>query len=226
MKSRFARRIWPVLVSVGVVASLLLAPACTTDYWPTITGLQAGTDWTAPGDSVRITCSAADTGGGGLSYQWSASGGSIAGTGAAVDWTAPQAVGMYDVTVTVTNAQGRQSTDSLALVVSNGPPPLIVSVVPRARDHQYLKEISTGYRAAWTYEYDIECSASATQGEPVYEWSATDGEISGEGPSIIWTAPDSGARVTVTVKVFDDAGNWVSKSLEFQVVDCEGCYVW
>jgi len=226
MKSRFARRIWPVLVSVGVVASLLLAPACTTDYWPTITGLQAGTDWTAPGDSVRITCSAADTGGGGLSYQWSASGGSIAGTGAAVDWAAPQAVGMYSVTVTVTNAQGRQSTESLSLAVSNGPPPSIQGLVVTARDHTYLRKTAAGYQAARTYEYDIECIASSTQGKITYEWSHDGGEIDGDGSAVIWTAPDRDGRVTVTVRVFDGAGNWVSQSLVVQVVDCEACVVW
>lgn len=214
------------LLVVMIAAALLLAPACTTDYWPTITSLRADPDWVAPGDSLRVTCSATDPGGGGLTYEWSPSAGSVTGTGAAVDWTAPEMVGMYDITVTVTNAQGRQSTESLALIVSNGPPPGIQDLIPVARDHEYLKEISAGYRAARTYEYDIECIASSQTGELVYEWFTTGGEISGDGPSIIWTAPDRDGRFTVTVKVFDDAGNWVSKSLDFEVVDCEACVVW
>lgn len=215
-------------ITVTIVAALLLllAPACTTDYWPIITSLQAQANWTAPGGTLRVTCSAADSGGGELNYQWSASGGTLTGTGAAVDWTAPQVVGMYDITVTVTNAQGRQTTESLALIVSNGPPPVIQSLIPAARDHTYLKAVAAGYMAARTFEYDIECVASAATGELVYQWSCTGGEISGDGPAIIWTAPDRDGRVTVTVEVVDIAGNWVSKSLILDVVDCESCVVW
>jgi len=216
------------LIAMMVVAAavLLLAPACTTGYWPTITSLRADADWTAPASSLRVTCSATVADGGGLTYHWSASGGSITGTGAVVDWTAPQAIGMYDVTVVVANAQGRQATESLALVVSNGPPPVIQNLVVAAREHQYLKAIAAGYMAARTFEYDIGCVASTTSGELVYEWSCDGGEILGEGSSIVWTAPDTDGRVTVTATVFDDAGNWVRKSIVFQVVDCESCVVW
>jgi hypothetical protein len=225
MEGKTMNRGHAIAITIAAVLLLLLAPACTTDYWPTITSLQAQADWVAPGGSLRVTCTARDSGGG-LTYQWSASGGSIAGTGAAVDWTAPQAVGMYDITVKVTNSQGRQTTESLALAASNGPPPVIQSLVPTARDHEYLKTSTAGYMAARIFEYDIECVASAATGELVYQWSCTDGEISGDGPAIMWTAPDRDGRVTVTVKAVDSAGNWVSKSLVFDVVDCESCVVW
>ena len=143
-----------------------------------------------------------------------------------MDWTAPDAVGMYEVTATVTNSQGRQSTESLSLVVSNGPPPVIHSLIPTARDHKYLKTIPRGYMAARTFEYDLECVASTTTGEPVYEWSTTGGEMAGEGSTVIWTAPDRDGRFTVTVRVSDAEGNWVRQSVEFDVVDCEACVVW
>jgi hypothetical protein len=226
MEATMMSRRHSVVVVILAVAVLVLAAACTTNYWPTITGLTAQAGWVVPGGSLRVTCSAADPAGTGLTYQWAASGGTVAGVGAVVDWTAPQVVGMYDLTVTVTNAQNRQSTETLALVVSNGPPPVILSLTPAARDHKYLKTIPRGYMAARTFEYDLTCVATAASGEPAYQWSTNGGEISGEGSTVIWTAPDRDGRFTVTVRVSDTEGNWVRQSIEFDVVDCEACVVW
>ncbi|MBE0430311.1 MAG: hypothetical protein IBX67_00630 [Dehalococcoidia bacterium] len=220
------KRIFSVAVIIGAAAILLLASACTGSPFPTISSLTSDATWTAPGDSLRVSCVASVSGGGELSYSWSASRGTVTGSGPVVDWTAPQQVGMYDITVVVTSAQGRTETQSLSLIVSNGPPPSIQGLVVTARDHTYLRTTAAGYQAARTYEYDIECMASATQGEITYEWSHDGGEIDGDGSAVIWTAPDRDGRVTVTVKVFDGEGNWASKSLVFQVVDCEACVVW
>ena len=54
-----------------------------------------------------------------------------------------------------------------------------------------------------------------------YEWSCYDGEISGEGSMITWTAPNkTSVEVTVTVIVSDVAGNEVGKSIVFTVPYC------
>ena len=215
-----------LIVAMAMAAALLLMPSCTTDYWPTITSLKADADWTAPGGVLQVVCSVSAYNMEELTYQWSASGGTISGTGATVAWAAPQAVGMYDITVVVTNTQNRQATESVALTVSNGPPPTIEALIITARDHKYLKEIATGYRAAKTFEYDIECVASGTSGELAYEWSCSAGQIVGEGSTVMWEAPDTDGPVTVTVKVSDSADNWVRESIALQVVDCEACVVW
>jgi len=62
---------------------------------------------------------------------------------------------------------------------------------------------------------NINCSASDPDGDVIsYFWSATDGEISGEGPAIIWSAPDTcGEYVTVTVSVVDTGGGETSGEL-------------
>ncbi|MFU8796356.1 MAG: hypothetical protein ACNA7X_03545 [Dehalococcoidia bacterium] len=216
------------LLAVTVIMAallLLMTPSCTTD-WPVIRNLTAEADWVAPGGSTWLECSA--LGSDGLIYRWSASEGGFSGTGARVQWNAPQQVGMYDITVTVANAEGREATASITLTVSDGPPPEIQNLVVTA-DHKYLKETSTGYRVATTYKYDIECIASSADGEIVYEWSCDDGEItdnSEDGSTVIWTAPNDEVPVTVTVKVLDGAGNWIKRSITFQVVSCEGCHVW
>ncbi len=230
MKGKSMQSRYLIGMMIMAAALLLPAPACgTTATWPTITSVTADADWTAPLGSVRLTCSASNPDGGDLNYEWSASGGSITGTGETVNWTAPQQIGMYDITVEVTNAQRARDTETITLIVSDGPPPEIRSLAITPRGHKYLREIATGYRVAQTYEYAIKCVASSPEGEIVYEWSCVKGqisEISEDGSSIIWTAPETSRSATVTVKVLDGAGNWVVRTMVFQVVSCEGCYVW
>jgi len=214
-----------IMVTVAVVV-LLLASSCNS-LRPVITGLEAEADWTAPLDSLQVTCNASSPDGDELSYEWSASGGNISGTGAAVNWTAPEEVGIYHITVVVEDSQGRKDTESIALIASNGPPPIIEDLIVTA-EHQYLKETTTAYKVLKTEEYYIECIASNTNGELVYDWSCDDGEFSGEGSMITWTAPNTEVEVdvTVTVKVFDGLGNWVRESVAFEVVYCESCVIW
>jgi hypothetical protein len=213
-----------VIVGIVVVAGLVLASSCTVNRRPIITSLEAEEPgWTAPSVSLWVTCNASDPDGDALSYNWSASGGNITGTGAEVIWTAPEDVGMYDITVVVTDGNGGEATGLIALIASNGPPPVIEDLIVTA-EHKYLKETATGYKVGKEKEYNIECVASSnTSGELIYEWLSTGGEISGEGSNITWTAPNIAGDVTVTVKVFDGLDNWVRKSVFFEVVSCSSC---
>jgi len=189
---------------------------------PTITSLVAGADWTTPLDSIQVTCSAFDPDDDELSYEWSTSGGNISGTGTLVSWTAPQEVGIYHITIVVTDGYGEEDTRSVYLSAATGTPPTIEDLIVTA-EHKYLKKTTTVYKVARTKEYDIECIASNTSGELVYEWSCTDGEISGEGSTITWTAPDTEGEVTVMVIVSDIADNILSKSIVLRVVPCSAC---
>ena len=218
------KRFLAIMVIVAV-AVLLLASSCN-GLRPVITSLEAEAEWTAPLDSLQVTCNASDPDGDELSYEWSTTGGNITGTGSEVIWTAPEEVGMYDITVVVEDGQGRKDTESIVLIASNGPPPVIEDLIVTA-EHEYLKETVTGYLVLKAYDYYIGCIALNISGELIYEWSYDGGEISGEGSLITWTAPDIIERdVTVTVKVLDDIGNWVRKSLTLDVVDCELCVDW
>jgi hypothetical protein len=211
------------LVTTGAV--LLLASSCTTvtNRLPTITNLEAEAEWIAPSNSVQLTCTASDPDGDGLSYVWITTGGDISGTGANALWTAPEQVGMYDITVVADDGHDGKDTAFLTLIASNGPPPSIENLTVTAEESKYLKTTSTGYKVGKTKEYYIECVASSMSGELVYEWSGNGGEISGTGSVINWTAPDESGYVTVTARVFDGAGNWVRKNVVFQVVDCSAC---
>lgn len=208
---------WLIIAAALV---LLLTSSCAGLR---VTGLEADAEWAAPLDSIGVTCTASSSGGGDLSYEWSTTGGSINGTGAVVDWIAPEEVGMYDITVVVADGEDSQDTASITLIESNGPPPVIEGLNVTA-DHKYLKESRDGYKVGMGYDYSIECVASSNaSGEMVYEWSCTNGLISGEGSIITWTAPDKVCDVTVTVKVFDGLGNWVREGVLLEVVECTSC---
>lgn len=193
---------------------------------PTINSLIANAVWTTPSGNLQVTCAASDPDGDELSYEWTATGGDISGTGAVVNWTAPQEVGICNnVTVVVKDGHGRQDTRFVSLSVALSTPPTIEDLIVTAEEPKYLKKTSAGYKVGKTKVYYIECIASNTSGEVFYEWSCEDGAISGEGSLITWTAPNPTGSVTVTVTVIvsDVAGNKVSKSIVFEVVSCSSC---
>ncbi len=191
---------------------------------PQITNLVANADWTTLSGSIQVTCTASDRDGDEVNYEWSADEGDISGTGAVVNWTAPAEVGTYYITVVVSDAHGMEGTwPSLPLSVVTGTPPIIEDLTVTA-EHKYLRETSYGYMVGETKEYDIECSVSDASVGVSYNWSCDEGEISGGGSMITWTAPAiRDAYFTVTVIVSDVANNSVGKSVVLKVVRCSGC---
>jgi hypothetical protein len=196
---------------------------------PTIYSLIANTDWITPSGSIQVTCIAIDLDSDELSYEWTATGGDISGTVAAVNWTAPQAVGTYNVTVVVKDGYGGEDICVRTLSVALGTPPTIENLIATAKGHIYLREPThpgCDYDVWINNEYYIECIASNTSGELSYEWSCTAGNISGEGSTITWTAPNErSVKVTVIVIVSDATGNEVGKNIVFWVPSCT-CGSW
>ncbi len=189
---------------------------------PEINSVIADADWTTPSGTIQVTCTASDPDGDELIYEWTATGGDISGTGTAVNWIAPEEVGTYHVTVVVTDGHGEEDIRLVYLSAATGTPPTIEDLIVTA-EHKYLKETTAGYKVGKTKEYYIECIVSNAGGELAYEWLCDDGEISGEGSMITWTAPDVSSEVTVTVVVTDVADNSVSKSIILNVVPCSAC---
>jgi len=224
-KIRFVKNnLIKICLAIIAAAVLLSASSCTTvtNRRPIITSLETEAEWTIPLGSLQVTCTASDPDGDELSYEWITTGGDISGKGYEVIWTAPEEVGIYDITVVVDDGHDGKDMGFVTLITSNGPPPIIEDLIVTAIEPKYLKTTTTGYKVGKTKEYYIECVASGMS-ELVYEWSCTGGNVSGEGSLITWTAPDTSGYVTVTVKVFDGVGNWVRKSVVFEVVDCSPC---
>jgi len=196
-----------------------------TNNPPTIASLTASAEWTTPSGSVQVTCTASDLDGDELSYEWSASGGDVSGTGAAVVWAAPEETGVYVLTVVVKDGYGSSTMDSLSISVATGQPPDIETLLVTA-EHCYLQTQSWGYRVGKEQEYHIECVVSDPTGGLSYEWSCTGGEISEisqDGSAITWIAPDESTYITVAVVVSDIVGNMVGDSIILEVVACSPC---
>ena len=190
---------------------------------PKITSVIADAVWTTPSGNLQVTCNASDPDGDKLSYEWTTTGGDISGTGATVNWTAPQDVGRYDITVVVTDGHGSSDTKKLCSTVVTGEPPNIEALLVTA-EHCYLREYSWGYKVGKAQEYQIECTVTDGDSELVYDWACEDGTISGGGSMITWNAPDEYLKTTeVTVTVTDIADNMVCKSVVFEVVSCSPC---
>jgi hypothetical protein len=189
---------------------------------PIITSLVADAEWTLLGGTLQLMCTASDPDGDELSYEWSTTGGDISGMGAVVNWTAPEEIGIYHITVVVKDGHGSSATDLLTISVATGQPPVIEDLLITA-EHCYLRPYSGGYYVGKEQKYDIECIVSDTSGEVSYNWSCDGGEIAGEGSLITWTAPNTSVHVTITVIVSDTAGNMASKNISLNVVNCSKC---
>jgi hypothetical protein len=190
---------------------------------PIITSLVADAEWTLLGGALQLMCTASDPDGDKLSYDWTATGGDISGMGAVVNWTAPEEIGVYHITVAVKDGHGSSATDSVSISVATEQPPIIEDLVITA-DHCYLKTNTSPYKVGKEQEYHIECVVTDTSIELSYEWSCEDGTISGEGSMITWTAPDEYLeRTTVTVTVSNIAGNMANKNIVLNVVSCSKC---
>lgn len=216
---------YPVIAVIIAIVALFLTASCEPpdNYTPVIEGLGAGTDWVPPSGNIQVVCNASDRDGDELSYDWSASEGIITGAGPEVTWTAPEEIGVCDITVLVDDGQGGNVTGSMMLIAANGIQPIIEDLIVTAREPKYLKEYTWGYKVGMEKEYDIECVGSNTSGELAYEWLYDGGEITGGGSVIAWTAPNIPCDVTITVVVFDVAGYMDEESLFFEVVSCSSC---
>jgi len=195
--------------------------------WPTVASLAADADWTLPSNTLQVTCTASDPDGDELTYEWMATGGDISGTGEVVNWTAPQEVGIYNITAVVKDTHGSSATRTLHITVATEQPPIIeqLLITKDRYGHCYLKKSGEEYLVGKKQMYDIECVVADTSVELLYEWSWTDGNASVEGSMIAWTAPNPSGSVdvTVTVTVSDITGNMVSKNLLLTVVNCSTC---
>jgi hypothetical protein len=196
----------------------------TDNTSPSIDSLTADAEWTTPAGGLQVTCTASDPDGEALNYEWAATGGDISGAGAVVSWIAPQAIGIYNVAVVVRDGHGGEDTALLSLSVASSSPPTIEKLAVTAKEPKYLKTTSLGYTVGRAKQYDIACDVSDTSGGLLYNWSCESGVISGDGPTITWTAPDESLeRTMVTVIVADAYGSMATESVIFTVASCTPC---
>lgn len=84
---------------------------------PSINSVKAKPGKILPGAKCEVACTATDSGNSALTYYWNASAGVLTGSGAKVQWSAPNTKGNYYVSCKVQNAFGESVTDSVSISV-------------------------------------------------------------------------------------------------------------
>ena len=191
----------------------------------TINSLETDDDQVNPGDECYVECNTESADGDNLKYEWSANGGEIRGKGSDITWIAPKEADKYKITVTVSNDQGDEVSDSLSIKVKAVDPPEIEEIVVNPDNPKYLVEqpFSKKYVVLTNQRYELECVVQG-QDDYSYKWYTSKGEISGSGSTITWTAPGSKIVVTVTVEVSDGNGNTVKQDVVLDVRTCQSCF--
>jgi len=84
---------------------------------PVINNLVAGSRYTQPNWAITLTADVTDANNDPIAYDWSATGGTISGTGSNVTWYAPANEGIYTVHLQVSDGRGGMSSASVSLLV-------------------------------------------------------------------------------------------------------------
>jgi hypothetical protein len=181
-----------------------------TNYPPRIKSLTADPDVVFFGDSSIIFCTAEDRDDDTLTYNWSASAGSIIGTGENVNWIAPNIEASYFIICQIEDGFGNQVTDSVKIdvVETINNPPLIENITARPR------KIHIGTSSQLT------CNAFDPDGDDLtYSWFSGEGTFTGSGQNITWNAPIQVGNYYLKCSVEDTYGVTATDSLEVSVRD-------
>ncbi len=206
MKSHPSQGKWPFILVVLTLCTLLAVSCVEPNNSPVINKLQAEKDWVSLSGESIIICVASDVDDDHLSYTWSATGGSFSGAGSIVTWTAPDTPGTYTITVMVADGKGGEASGQLSIDITINQSPVIESLIAEP------SVVTRGENAI------IECVASDPDGDTlVYEWSAARGDISGQGATVTWTAPNTCDDYIIKVTVSDTSGSEASQELKVKV---------
>ena len=111
---------YSVSVSVSDGKAAAVSDSCNIQVVntpPVIASLTPSSTDLAPEDSCTIGCVASDADGDTLTYAWTATGGTISGTGNSVSWEAPATEGTYNISVSVSDGHGGTVSDSCDITV-------------------------------------------------------------------------------------------------------------
>jgi hypothetical protein len=170
-----------------------------------------------PAGKYKVVCTASDPEGDALEYWWTADGGMVEGTGDSVIWTAPEAGGAFNVKVMVRDKKGAEASQSVAVTAASrkNDPPRIVKMTIDNKDAIEVNQVKI-----WLTS-NIHCVAEDPEGGKLtYMWSATGGEIKGEGPIVQWIAPGVSGDHIIKVRAIDDRGAEAESTLKFHVKCC------
>jgi len=149
------------------------------------------------GDAVAVTSQASDPDGDTLTYNWTATGGQVDGTGPAVRWlSAGTAAGTYTVTLKVDDGRGGTATCGVDVTVA--PKPIHQPTLSCSVDRS---SVFVGERVHITSDVNNPDAVTLN-----YTWRTNGGQIIGTGPAVdLDTTGAAPGTYTVTGRV-DDGG--------------------
>jgi subtilisin family serine protease len=180
-----------------------------TNHPPKIEDIFVNPTMVGPGENSTIIVTASDPDEDELSYDYSASGGSIIGKGAEVSWEAPNIDGTYSISIVVNDGRLDSDKENVFITVEgageNQPPEIESFSANPINIH------TNGIVQLRVQAQDPE------EGRLTYSYSATDGKISGTGKNVTWTAPDYSGSQIIDVTVKDEMGLSDSDDLIIEV---------
>lgn len=182
-------------------------------YGPRIKALVPITYIIEKGTKTTVFCTAEDKDSDVLNYTWYSDHGIITGNSDEVELTAPQDIGQTEVKVIVSDPEG--NSDSLSIMLD------IVNVINRAPIIQSLSANTNVVSSNASLQ--LVCEASDPNGDAItYTWTAAQGLISGQGAQVQWTAPQSEGVYDIKVRVADNQGLSVEKTISILVKNFDG----
>ena len=185
------------------------APAPTPHNRPPSASCFANPTTVYAGDSASTRVNATDPDNDTLTYTWTATGGTVDGTGPQVRWNSARlAAGTYIVTARVNDGRGGVTTCAVDIHVAprpNRPPTMSCAISPTT--------VHPGDRV------HIVAAASDPDNDPLtFVWQSSAGKISGSGNEVyLDTTGVNPSRYEVTGQVDDGRGGTATCQAEFNV---------
>lgn len=164
------------IIFASLLSAIILLVNCSksTDSKnnpPHISSLTANPTEVEPNGSSSIACTASDPDGDALTYVWSATSGSINGSGSNVTWIAPGNEGTFSITCEVQDGKGGQDSKFVNIPVEQA-----------RRNLLYLKK---GDPASWTSS-----SNSGNQSREIQEWESAGYTVDARNASTTELTPE------------------------------------
>jgi OmpA family protein/Big-like domain-containing protein/outer membrane protein with beta-barrel domain len=198
-------------IGTGVVLRWGYPPAPPKPNHPPVASCSANPTSVYQGstDPVAVHVAATDADNDPLTYSYTATGGTVDGTGPDVRWNpSGLAIGSYTVNAKVDDGRGGTATCSVDIAVAKRPNrPPVISCAPERNP------ILAGERVA------IISTASDPDGDPItYSYSTTGGQITGNGPTAQFDSTGlSAGSYTITCTADDGQGGRTSATTRVDV---------
>lgn len=227
----FAGRTTTILIAVTLMLQLACSPpppeTKLPNQAPVIENINYSQD-TMSNSEVQIEGLAKDADGDNLTYKWSAEAGEIRGAGNTILWVPPGKMGTYPLTLLVSDGKGGLASENISIrVVTNADGTATPEVELNLKLGTAEPVIVDKQRVRIWMTTDIFCIVDGAGGNDLtYAWSATGGELQGNGlqegraDKVRWKAPGVKGDFTVSVMVKDGHGKEAQGQVNMNVFCC------